>query len=150
MTFYGQRAHGDYAVYYDYSNRNPQTYTFKAGGIFNTGEEVDRSGLAPVIFNGTSEIILYSASDIYFGAGNNQVNVLSAPPGVFLNLAPSGRDIVTVGSKAPNLGGTLAGIQGFIAVGGSGHEVALTLDGTRRACDLIRPGHFFLSEEEVF
>jgi hypothetical protein len=127
VTFNGQ-PNSDFGVYYDYFNANPQTYTLKAGGIFNTGEEVDRSGLAPVIFNRTSEIILYSASDSYFGAGNNTINVLSAPAGEFLNLGPSGRDKITVGNKAPGLGGTLANIRGSIAVGGGGHQIALTLD----------------------
>jgi hypothetical protein len=128
VTFFGQ-ANSDYAVYYDYFNTKPQTYTFKAGGILLTGEEVDRSGLAPIIFNNTSEIILYSASDRYFTdpAARNSINVLSGPKSVFLNLAPSGRDQVTIGSKAPGLGGTLAGIQGPVAVSGTANT-SLTLD----------------------
>jgi hypothetical protein len=128
VTFFGQ-ANSDYAVYYDYFNANPQTYTFKAGGIFGTGEEVDRSGLAPVIFNNTSEIILYSASDRYLTdpTAHNAVNVLSVPAHVYLNLAPSGRDRVTVGSKAPNLGGSLAGIKGPVTVVGT-QQTTLTLD----------------------
>jgi hypothetical protein len=127
VTFNGQ-PNSDFAVYYDYFNASPQTYTLKAGGIFNTGEEVDRSGLAPVIFNRTSEIILYSASDAYFGAGNNVINVTSSPTGEYLNLAPSGRDNLTIGSKAPSLGGTLANIKGSLTVSSGRHDISLTLD----------------------
>jgi hypothetical protein len=130
VTFFGQ-IQSDFAVYYDYFNPNPQTYTLKAGGLDQAWQEIDRSAMAPVVFNGTSEVILATVSEFYFAeaGGNNVVNVVSIPAGVTVDVATSGRDQVTVGSNAPGLGGTLANIQGSLAVGGSGgHHVSVTLD----------------------
>lgn len=136
VTFYGQSENNDFAVYFDYTNPNPQTYTFMAGGLNGTGEEVDRTGLAPIVFNGVFAVIFASASDTNFLplAGNNVVNIRSVPAGVFLNMELDGRDQVTVGSNAPNLGGTLANIQGGIAVNNRAHhQIALTLDDSGNA-----------------
>lgn len=105
----GQAADLDYAVYYDYLNPNPQTYD--VGALFST-MYIRRPGAGVAAFNGLVQVVFYAPR-----GGGSVENVRYVTPGTFLNMAVGG-DVVTVGTSAPNLGGSLAGIQGPISVGG--------------------------------
>jgi hypothetical protein len=116
----------DYAYFYDYFNSNPQTYTIETSPTASHMELVERPGLAAVSYSGLNELIFYGGA---FGPGNTY-NVLSVPKSLFLNMVVANNDNVVLGSAAPNLGGTMAGIAGPVAV--SSHSVddsvTLTLD----------------------
>jgi Ca2+-binding RTX toxin-like protein len=66
--------------------------------------------------------------DIDSGAGNDAVNVRASAGSLAIN-GDSGNDVVTLGSQAPSLGGTLTNISGTVNVSNSntGHT-ALVLD----------------------
>jgi hypothetical protein len=61
------------------------------------------------------------------GSGNDKVNVQRTSGWLFVN-GDAGSDTVTVGSLAPTLGGTTAGIQGRLVVGNATGQTALTID----------------------
>ena len=49
--------------------------------------------------------------------GENTLNVLSSPAGTQLGVVAGNGDQITLGSRAPNLGGTVDGIRGHILLG---------------------------------
>src|SRR5262249_38937681 len=68
------------------------------------------------------------AINLSCGAGNNTINVRAITSPTFIEAA-YGTNQVTVGSKAPLLGGTLATIKApLLAISGAGHGTALVLD----------------------
>lgn len=105
----GQTADSDFAYYYDFLNPNPQTYDF--GALFST-MYCQRPGIGVAAFEGLQQIIFYAPR-----VGGNVENVRSVTPGTALGLVV-GSDTVTIGTSVPNLGRSLAGIQGPVVVGG--------------------------------
>src|SRR5262249_17160780 len=96
------------------------TFTLSAVGPVST---VQRDGAADLTFDGLSELILAGSP-----VGGNRVNVQSVAPGAFLNILIYGGDQALVGSQAPNLGGTMAGIQGNLGFTAVTAPVTVTLD----------------------
>jgi hypothetical protein len=96
VTLNGQAADGDFAQYYDIGNTAPHTYTL-------TSTSVRRDGQATVFTNVGA--ILYAPM-----VGGNSVNVTSVALGGAFKVQAANGDQVTVGSKAPRLGGTLTNI----------------------------------------
>jgi hypothetical protein len=103
VAFHGHQR-SDFGERTDYYDGARHTFTFSAAGPVST---VQRSGAADLTYDGLSQMIVYVPK-----VGGNQVNVQSVAPGVFMNLTLSNGDVAVVGSLAPNLGGTMAGIQG--------------------------------------
>lgn len=128
VAFIGQAADNDYAYYYDYLNPNPQQYGVDQEPFFGL-TVVQRVGISPVLFGNLGQIILYAPP-----VGGNTIDIRGVTSPTFLNMAVGNGDIVTIGSSAPNLGGTLAYIHGPISVAayanadGSLADVSLTLD----------------------
>ena len=98
VILHGQNANADFAIYYDIGNTAPHTYTL-------TSTSVSRDGQAPVVFDGLFSMELFAAM-----VGGNTVNVNSVAAGEGYKIIAASGDHVTVGSLAPNLGGTLANI----------------------------------------
>jgi hypothetical protein len=74
------------------------------------------------------------------GTGNDSVN-LQATTGVFSAYNNAGSDTVTIGSLAPSLGGTVASINAYVDVNGTGPVAVIvddTGDATGRAATLTR------------
>jgi hypothetical protein len=138
VNVFGQSADNDFAFYYDYFEPIAQTYTVTATGPLKSNTLVQRTGAAPVTFSGLTEVILATASDFYTPTivGNNIVNVSSLPAGVVLNLELDDRDQLTVGSNAPNLGGSLVNIKGSLIIGGS--QANVTLDDSGNPSKIAR------------
>ncbi len=111
VSVFGQAANNDFAYYYDYTNSTPQTYTLRTSPISSDALLVERLGAVPISFGGLNQVIFFSPL-----VGGNTTNVQSSPAGVFLNMAVADGDHVTLGSNAPNLGGTLANIKGPVNV----------------------------------
>lgn len=93
-----------YAILYDYGNRSNQTYTFTSGAL-------NRTGLAPVTYDHVVYDALYTSQTT-----TAAVNVLSNAANVANYIVAGPNDKVTLGSQAPNLGGTLAGILGPVLI----------------------------------
>src|SRR5262249_50232577 len=108
---YGQAEDGDFAYYYEFLNPNPQTYTVSTDS-FSGAMVVQRPGIADVRYHDLEQVIFYTPY-----VGESTVNVRGVPPSTILNLAAGDGDVVTLGSSAPNLGGSLAGILGPVVVG---------------------------------
>src|SRR5262249_2199556 len=122
VVFHGQAGDDDFGQYYDYYDPTAQTYTLRADPTVATRQLVQQPGSNPVAFHGVTGVILYSAI-----VGGNQINVLSVAQGVGINVGAADADVVTIGSLAPNLGGTLANINGPVLVGDEGptHRASL-------------------------
>lgn len=127
----GQAADNDYAFYYDYLNPTPQAYTIKTNEFLPSVLDFSRPGNAVVSYFGMAQVVFYAPI-----VGGNDINVKSVPLGTFLNMAV-GEDDVTVGSDAPGLNGTLAGILGPVGVGayakpgGALSDVKLVVDNSQ-------------------
>jgi hypothetical protein len=90
----------DTVSYVDYFDPAAQTYTMTAGQMID-------NGFAPVTYDGS----LYGVGLETSVVGGSKVNVLStAAIGIGTQVQVNAGDVVTVGSQAPNLGGTLAGL----------------------------------------
>src|SRR5205807_542773 len=87
----------DFVVFNDTVNPVGQTYDF-------TATSLRRSAIAPITWDPMSQVILYA------GAGADHVNVTSVSAATFESLVVGTGDILTIGSKAPALGGNLANI----------------------------------------
>jgi hypothetical protein len=103
VAFHGHQT-SDFGERIDSFAAVAHTFTLSAVGTVST---VQRDGAADLTFDGLSELILAGTP-----VGGNHVNVQSEAPGVFLNIVIYGADQAVVGSLAPNLGGTMAGIHG--------------------------------------
>ncbi len=116
VRFHGQAADGDFAYYNDsvYTG-TPQTYTVSVDPAFPTVQRVVRTGEAPVTYEGVYQVLLFTAV-----VGGNTVNVQGVAPGIALGLVVFSGDQVTIGSQAPNLGGSLANIQALVLISGAG------------------------------
>jgi hypothetical protein len=100
----------DYAYYDDYFNANQQTYTVRTDPAFPQSLVLESTDAAPIRFDDLSQVVFYLPL-----VGGSTINVNGLPAQTFLNMAVSS-DTVTLGSIAPNLGGTLANIMGPVAV----------------------------------
>jgi hypothetical protein len=98
VIFHGQSTDADFAQYLDLNNSVSHTYTL-------TATSVTREDQAPVNFDGLFAMILYAPM-----VGGNTVNVNSEAAGAAYKIIAANGDHVTIGSQAPNLGGTLANI----------------------------------------
>jgi hypothetical protein len=120
---HGQLADNDFAYYFDYFAPGPNAYTFATDST-GTQEVVTRPGAGSATFDGVTEIIPATPQ-----VGHSTVNVQGVVSTTFLNMALENGDAVAIGSQAPALGGTLAGINGAVSVGASaGAAVSLTVD----------------------
>lgn len=149
VTFLSPQADIDFAYCYDYFNLNPQTYTVHSNPLDSSGVLVERPGMTPITYNGLTQLVFYSP---LVGDGTT-INVLSNPANLYLNMVVGDNDRVTLGSSAPNLGGTMSDIRGPVAVGSftTLDVVTLTLDdsgNTTTARDVAisphEPGQFGL------
>jgi hypothetical protein len=133
---FGEAADNDFSYYYEFLNPNPQTYT--VGTSLSGAMLVERAGVAKVTFNNLAQVVFYTPH-----VGGNSVNVRSSPAPTVLNMAVGAGDDVTLGSNAPNLNGSMAGIQGPIVVGAYANAGDITLiadnsgDATPRAAELF-------------
>jgi hypothetical protein len=103
------------AVYDDSMNR-PQTYTFSLG--LGVAQTLERSGQATVSFLSVNSLILQPGQAAFAGEFNS-INVKNVVAGISVGVRDSNGDKVVVGSLAPAIGGTLAGILGFITFSSS-------------------------------
>jgi hypothetical protein len=105
IHFHGSSIGLDTVSYVDYFGPGSQTYTMSAGQMVD-------NGFAPVTYDGR----LYNVGLETSVQGGSKVNVLSTAPatavGIGTGVNANAGDVVTVGSQAPNLGGTLAGLAG--------------------------------------
>src|SRR5262249_17489805 len=113
VIFNGQSADGDFAQYYDIGNTAPHTYTLTSTGV-------NRDDLAPVFTNVGA--IVYAPT-----VGGNTFNVTSVALGASYKIQAADGDHVTVGSLAPDLGGTLADILDQVNVVSYAPTDAVTL-----------------------
>src|SRR5262249_52136371 len=112
----------DLVEYVDSNNPNPQTYTFTANTIRRSGQaDVTYDG----VFVGAFAIELFEPT-----VGGNKTYVQSVAAGSEVRSFNYNGDLVVVGSQAPNTGGNLNGIQGFVGVTASDPkaQVALLVD----------------------
>jgi hypothetical protein len=119
----------DYAYYDDYFNANPQTYTVSTDPALPQSLVLESTDAAPIRFDDLSEVVFYLPL-----VGGSTINIKGVPAQTFLNMAVSS-DTVTLGSIAPNLGGTLANIMGPVAVASYSPDdmVSLVLDDSGNA-----------------
>jgi hypothetical protein len=97
VHFHGSQIGLDTAGYYDSFDPTPQSYTMTAGQIV-------AAGFAPVTYDGS----LYGASLFTAAVGGSTVSLSStAAVGFDTQVQANAGDVVTVGSQAPSLGGTL-------------------------------------------
>jgi hypothetical protein len=96
------RSNTSYANFNDANTAFPgQTYTLTAGAL-------NRTGRAPITYDGMVQDVLYTSER--FGAA---VNVQSnGDLSTYIAAGPG--DVVTIGSQAPGLGGTLDSIRGYV------------------------------------
>jgi hypothetical protein len=86
--------------YYDYFDQTAQSYTMTAGQMVD-------NGFAAVTYDG----LFYGVGLLTSAVGKSTVSVRSTSPiGFGTQVQTNPGDVVTVGSQAPNLGGTLAGL----------------------------------------
>jgi hypothetical protein len=105
--------------YVDSNNPNPQTYTV-------TDHTISRSGQADVTYDGA--FVGAFALEIFEPAvGGNSTYVRSVAAGSEVRTFDSNGDQVIVGSQAPNTGGDLNGIQGFVGVAASDPKAQVSL-----------------------
>jgi hypothetical protein len=104
VHFHGSTIGFDTVDYVDFLNSAAQTYTMS--GTMTTGQMVDQ-GFAAVTYDGR----LYDVGLETSRVGSSKVNVLStAAVGFGTVVGANAGDVITVGSQAPNLGGTLGGL----------------------------------------
>jgi hypothetical protein len=116
VACHGQAADGDFAYYDDtVFTGTAQTYTVSVNPAFPTIQRVDRTGEATVTYDGVYQVLLNTAV-----VGGNAVNVQGVAPGIALGLLVFSGDQVTIGSRTPNLGGTLANIHSLVLISGAG------------------------------
>jgi hypothetical protein len=103
VHFHGSSIGLDTMSYVDYFGPGAQTYTMTAGQMVD-------NGFAPVTYDGRFYGVGLETSVL----GGSKVNVLSTAPaaaiGIGTQVQVNTGDVVTVGSQAPNLGGSLAGL----------------------------------------
>jgi hypothetical protein len=100
VHFHGSSIGLDTVGYVDFFNPAAQTYTMTAGQMVD-------NGFAPVTYDGR----LYGVGLETSVVGGSKVNVLStAAVGYGTGVEVNAGDVVTVGSQAPSLGGSLAGL----------------------------------------
>jgi hypothetical protein len=103
IHFHGSSIGLDTLSYVDYFDPTAQTYTMTAG-------QMVASGFAPVTYDGR----FYGVGLETAVVGGSKVNVLSTAPAAAIGIGTvvdaNAGDVVTVGSQAPNLGGSLAGL----------------------------------------
>jgi hypothetical protein len=104
IYFNGLAADFDYVEYLDLANTTPHTYRL-------TSTSVTRDDQAPVFISGVFATYLFAPP-----VGGNTVNVTSVATGEAFLIQAANGDHVTVGSLAPGLGGTLAGILDQVSV----------------------------------
>jgi len=92
-----------YVIFNDSEAAAGQTYTL-------TANTLTRSGIAPITWDTMNQVILYT------GSGNDHVNVRAVAAATDESIAAATGDVVTVGSLAPALGGTVANILGELVV----------------------------------
>lgn len=112
VTFFGQAADNDFAYYYEFWNPSPQTYTIATDPVLGT-LVFNRPGTAPVHYGGLGQVVYFTPV-----VGGSSVNIRSVPAGTHLNMAIAS-DVVTLGSSAPGLGGTMSDILGPVSITGS-------------------------------
>jgi hypothetical protein len=113
-----------FGEYYDYYETEPRTYTLSVDPALASRQLVQQTGNSMISYDGVSQVILYSGK-----AGANAVNIQGVAQGVLANFGLENDDLVTVGSLAPNLAGSLAGINGSILVHDGGpNRAALIVD----------------------
>ncbi len=122
VSIFGQAADHDYAYYYDYLNPNPQTYTIQTSPIFPDVLTFARSANAMVAFNGIGQVIFYAPL-----VGGNVVNIQGTAAQMSLGLAVGDGDVVTLGSAAPNLDGTMDNFKSYVSVGNYTYQDQVTL-----------------------
>jgi hypothetical protein len=122
VHYYGQEADQDAAYAYDYLNPNPHTYTFRPDPASPADVIYERDGQAPFHMHMVKNILFYASQ-----YGGNTVNIQHVPEGAAHTVVLGPGDRATVGSAAPGLGGTLAGIRGALGFAG-GPDVRLTFD----------------------
>jgi hypothetical protein len=108
VHFHGSSIGYDTVSYVDYFNPTAQTYTMTAGQMID-------NGFVPVTYDG----LFYGVGLETAVVGGNKVNVISTSAAGQLDTlvqANSG-DVVTVGSQAPNFGGSLAGLADRLDIG---------------------------------
>jgi hypothetical protein len=104
VHFHGSTIGFDTVDYVDFLNPAAQTYTMS--GTMTTGQMVDQ-GFAAVTYDGS----LYDVGLETSVVGRSKVNVLStAAVGFGTVVSANAGDVITVGSRAPNLGGNLSGL----------------------------------------
>ena len=104
------------------SNANPQTYNVSTNPALPKSLLVESTGAAPVTFNNLSEIIFADPL-----VGGSTLNVRGVPAQMVLIPVVTNGDAVRLGSRAPNLGGTLANILGSVAVDSYSPDNVVTL-----------------------
>jgi hypothetical protein len=112
----------DFAVYLD-NGSSTSTYTLTMDPALATRQLVQQTGQSMVSFDGVVEVIVYTSP-----AGGNAVNVRGVAQGVEANLGTETGDVVTVGSIAPQLGGTLGDIRGAVLFSGGTHTGTMIVD----------------------
>ncbi len=105
---FGQAADHDFAYYYEYLNASPQTYTVSTNPFLGT-MLIERPGIAGVEYGGLLGVSLYAPV-----VGGNTLNVRSTPAPTQLGVVAGDGDHITLGSSAPDLGGTAGGILGHV------------------------------------
>jgi N-acetylneuraminic acid mutarotase len=100
VHFHGSSIGLDTLSYYDYLDQTAQSYTMTAGQVVD-------NGFAPVTYDG----LFYGVGLITTVVGKCTVSVQStAAIGFGTQVQTNPGDVVIVGSQAPNLGGSLAGL----------------------------------------
>jgi hypothetical protein len=110
VTFVGQRSDVDFAYYTEVQNPGANTYTVSADPLSPTATRVERTGAAPVVMDGIVQVLMYLPD-----SGGSTVNVVSAPQAALV-IGVGDESAVNIGTSAPQLGGSLAGIKAPISV----------------------------------
>jgi hypothetical protein len=135
VIFHGQSADADFGQYFDLGNAAPHTYTLTAGSV-------GREDQAPVLFDGLFAMIVYAPM-----VGGSTVNVNSEAAGAAYEIVAANGDHVTIGSLAPNLGGTLANILDQVKVVSTANDaVSLVVDDSGNA-DTTAPKHITFDKD---
>jgi hypothetical protein len=104
LALHGRASAGDFLSLSDFHNTATQTYALVANSV-------SRSGMAPISFEGQTQLILYASQQ-----PGTAVNVQSVAAGVFTPIGVGPGSTVTLGSQAPGLGGTLANLLGPVRI----------------------------------
>jgi hypothetical protein len=108
---------------YTYTGSTLDVYGDQSGAGANDFITVDTTSTGGVQITLNAETFAFEPGvnitqiNVYPGSGTNTINVHNTPSGCTTSInGQGGHDIVTVGSRAPSLGGTLAGILGPVSV----------------------------------